>query len=100
MEIKVYDYAGGFGEDKDAARRMRQEQIMPAIMRGRGVTLDFAGMTGVTQSFIHALIAEPIMKFRGDAFERLFYRNANEQIAEIISIVYRYIQESFDDMEG
>ena len=99
MEIRIKDYAGEFGEDKDAAKVIRRKQIVPAIERGEAVTLDFAGMTGVTQSFVHALIAEPIMRFRERAFEQLFYLDANEQIAEIIAIVYRYIQESFDDME-
>ena len=98
-EIIIKDYAGEFGEDKDVAREIRQTQIIPAIERGGTVTLDFGGMTGVTQSFIHALIAEPIMRFRDQAFEHLFYLDANSQIAEIISIVYRYLQESFDDME-
>lgn len=99
MEIKIRDFAEEFGENKDVAKVVRQEQIIPAIERGEVVTLDFAGMTGATQSFIHALIAEPIMRFRERAFEKLFYLDANEQIAETIAIVYRYIQESFDDME-
>lgn len=98
-EIKIKDFAGDFGEDKDAARAIRQGQIVPAIERGDEVSLDFGGMSGVTQSFMHALIAEPIMRFRERAFQKLFYFDANEQISEIISIVYRYIQESFDDME-
>ena len=99
MKIVIREYAGKFGEDKDAAKRIRQEWIILAIERGEAVTLDFTGMDGVTQSFIHALIAEPVMRFRERAFENLFYLGANDQIAEIISIVYRYIQESFDDME-
>lgn len=100
LKIRISEYAGSFGEDKDAARTVRQEMIVPAIERGEAVTLDFSGMTGATQSFVHALIAEPIMRFREQAFESLFYTGVNDQIAEIISIVYRYIQESFDDMEN
>ena len=98
--IRVYDYAGDFGEDKDAARVIRQEKIIPAVEHDDAVLLDFSGMTGATQSFIQALVAEPIMRFRERAFDGLFYTGVNDQIAEIISIVYRYIQESFDDMES
>lgn len=100
IEINIRDKVGKFGEDKDAAREIRQQQIVPAIERGYKVTLDFKGVSGVTQSFIHALIAEPIMRFRDQAFEKLHFLDANAQVAEIISIVYRYIQESFDDMES
>ena len=98
--IKIRDFTGDFGEDKDVARDIRQERIVPAIERGDNVVLDFSDITGVTQSFVHALIAEPIMRFREKAFERLFYTEVNDQVAETISIVYRYIQESFDDMES
>lgn len=97
--IKIVDYVGDFGENKDAAREIRQKQILPAIEGGGKVTLDFSGVSGVTQSFIHALIAEPIMRFREQAFEGLSYTGVNDQIAEIVSNVYRYIQESFDDVE-
>ena len=97
--INLLDQIGKFGEDKDAARAIRQRQIIPALESGNEVALDFTGVSGATQSFIHALIAEPIMRFRDQAFEILYYISANDEVAEIISIVYRYLQESFEDME-
>ena len=100
VEINIKDKVGSFGEDKDAAREIRQSEILPAIENGDDVVLDFAGMSGVTQSFIHALIAEPIMRYRDEAFMHLHFLDANRDIAEIISIVYRYLQESFEDMES
>jgi hypothetical protein len=69
---------------------------MPALSKGYEVVVDFGGISGATQSFIHALISDPIREFRNVAFDKLLYRNANADIREIISIVYRYMQESLD----
>lgn len=88
--------AGEFAENKDIAKKLRVEQIMPTLSKGGEVIFDFDGITGATQSFIHALISDPIREFKAVAFDNLAYRNANDDIKEIISIVYRYMQESLD----
>ncbi len=88
--------AGEFGENKDIAKKLRIEKIMPALSDGNEVILDFAGVSGATQSFIHALISDPIRELKDITFKNLVYKNANNDIREIISIVYRYMQESLD----
>lgn len=94
--IKMKKIAGDFAENKDIAKKLRIEEIMPALSKGSEVVLDFAGISGATQSFIHALISDPIRELRSVAFSHLVYKNANEDIREIIAIVYRYMQESLD----
>ena len=94
--IKMRKSAGDFAENKDVAKRLRIEQIMPALSRGQEVIVDFDGVNGATQSFIHALISDPIRQFRTTAFDNLVYKNASPDIREIISIVYRYMQESLE----
>jgi len=95
--IKVRKYAGDFAENKDIAKKLRIEKIMPALSRRKEVVLDFDGVNGATQSFIHALISDPIRELPDVAFDNLFYKNTNDDIREIISIVYRYMQESLGD---
>lgn len=97
--IVLQNIVGDFGENKDLARTIRQKDIIPTIAQGDSIALDFTGINGATQSFIHALIAEPIIRYREQAFENLFYINTNDSVSEIISIVYRYLQESFTEME-
>lgn len=94
--IKIKDLSGDFAENKDTAKKLRMEQIMPALSKQNEVILDFDGVNGATQSFIHALISDPIREFRNVAFDNLIYKNANNDIREIVSIVYRYMQESLD----
>ncbi len=86
--------AGDFAENKDIAKKLRIEKIMPALSKGDEIILDFDGVSGATQSFIHALISDPIRELKDVAFDNLAYQNANKDIREIISIVYRYMQES------
>lgn len=95
--IKLRKLIGDFAENKDLAKRIRMEEITPALSQGAEVVLDFDGIQGATQSFIHALISEPIREFRDIAFDKLLYKNTNDNIREIISIVYRYMQESLDN---
>jgi hypothetical protein len=94
--IKLKQIAGDFAENKDIAKKIRMEKLIPVLKKGDYVVFDFAGVTGATQSFIHALISDPIRELRNVAFDHLIYKNANKDIQEIISIVYRYMQESLD----
>lgn len=94
--IAMKKLVGDFAENKDIAKRIRLEVIFPHLSKGNEVVLDFIGVKGATQSFIHALISDPIRELRDTAFEKLIYKNANDDIQTVISIVYRYMQESLD----
>jgi len=94
--IKMGKIVNDFAENKDIAKKIRVEIIMPGLSKGDEVVLDFYGVSGATQSFIHALISDPIRKLKDVAFDNLMYQNANNDIREIISMVYRYMQESLD----
>jgi len=94
--INMRMVVGEFAENKDVAKKLRIEEIMPILTKGSEVILDFEGVKGATQSFIHALISEPIRELKEVAFDNLIYKNINGDIREIISIVYRYMQESID----
>ena len=94
--IKLQKLTSTFAENKDVAKKLRIEIIMPTLSKGGEVIIDFHGVNGATQSFIHALISDPIRVYKDIAFENLLYKHTNDSIKEIIAIVYRYMQESFD----
>lgn len=94
--IVMKELVGAFAENKDIAKKIRLEILFPNLSQGREVILDFNGVGGATQSFIHALISDPIRELRDVAFEKLAYKNTNDDIQAVISIVYRYMQESLD----
>ena len=97
--IEMIQHCGDFAENKEIARCIRLDEIIPALSEGKGIVLDFKGVDGATQSFIHALISDPIRQFRDAAYENLYYQNTNREIKEIISMVYRYMQESLDSAD-
>ena len=92
--IKMLELVGEFAENKDVAKDIRTKRLLPALKNDRAVTFDFEGVKGATQSFIHALVSDALRKFPDVVYDNVFYKNANEEIQEIITIVYRYMQES------
>jgi hypothetical protein len=94
MIILIRSKAGTFAENKDVARDIRLNKIMPTLAKGQKVTLDFAGVTGATQSFVHALISEAIRQYGDDVFDKLYFKNCSDTVREIVNIVAEYMQES------
>jgi len=91
--ISMVEKAGRFCENKDIAREIREEVLLPALESDEAVTFDFNEVSGVTQSFIHALVSEALRRYPEIAYDRIFYKNACAEVQEIISIVYAYMQQ-------
>ena len=64
------------------------------------VVLDFENVHSVTQSFIHALLKEIITVQGDEVLDFLVFRNCNEYVQTIISIVVDYVQDSLQEDEG
>ncbi|OGG52746.1 hypothetical protein A3C20_03110 [Candidatus Kaiserbacteria bacterium RIFCSPHIGHO2_02_FULL_55_25] len=94
ITITLHKVVGDFAENKDVARDIREKEILPALEKGDEVVVDFEGITGATQSFVHALISEAIRRYGGDALDRISFKNCNETVQKIITIVTEYMQES------
>lgn len=93
--IIISDQAGTFAENKDVARELRINRILPALAAGEDqVMLDFAGVTGATQSFVHALISEVIREYGDAVFDRLYFKNCTPAIQQVINIVADYMEET------
>lgn len=93
--IPVAELVGtDFAENKDIARDIREGQLLPALAAGDDVAIDFTGVTGATQSFVHALISEPMRRYGNDALDKMAFKGCNETIRQIITIVVEYMQET------
>ena len=93
IKIKLLPRVGNFAENKDIARDLRIKELIPLLDKNEDIVLDFKGIDGVTQSFIHALISDLIRKYGSVVLESIFFKNCNENIKKIISIVVDYMQE-------
>ena len=90
MKERINDY----GENKDIAKEIRQNIILPALKRSEEITIDFDGITGVTQSFIHALLADPIRQYSNEVFDKITFKNCNDMVRVIVETVEEYMQDS------
>ncbi len=93
MEIKVYELVGNFAENKDTARDIRVDKILPALDNNEEITLDFEKVDSATQSFIHALISDLIRKKGINVLDKVYFKNCNDTIKKIIQIVIEYMQD-------
>lgn len=88
--IKIFPGVGKFAEDKDEARKIRIEQILPSLQARETIVLDFGDVEFSTQSFIHALIGEPLKQYGDDILDSIEFRNCSSQLQNIIELVVNY----------
>ena len=91
--VTMLPLVGSFAENKDMARSIRLEKILPSLEKGEEVNLDFGGVGSATQSFIHALISDLIRIYGIEVLDKVFFKNCNEIVKKIINIVVEYMQE-------
>jgi len=93
MIINMFEHTTSFAENKDVALKLRKEVILPALKVGENVIIDFEGVESATQSFIHALVREVLRKHGIDVLDDIVFKNCNEKVKRIITIVVDYIQD-------
>lgn len=95
--ITIFDKAGAFAENKDVAKDIRLQEIMPALENHEEVVLDFDRVDATTQSFIHALMSDALRKFGSEALDYVSFKSCNDTVKKIIGIVVDYMQEGMGD---
>lgn len=95
--IAIRPTVGQLAEDKDSARRVRDELLLPEIRAKRAVCIDLREPRVVTHTFVHALLYEVVGE-AGEDSARLIHVYAKErQIKDIVRMVSRY---AYDDALG
>lgn len=90
MEIIIRDYTGSFAENKDVAKKLREEKIIPSNDSGEIITLNFVGVDSSTQSFIHALISEVFQVNGEKCLDMFVFKNCNKAVKSLIGTVINY----------
>jgi len=94
LTVRLEKIVGEFAENKDLARDIRKDKIVPALMANREIILDFGGVQAATQSFIHALISELMRDYGVEVLDKIAFKDCNETVQKIIEIVVDYMQHS------
>ena len=87
ITVDIKKEAGAFAENKDVAARLRDDSVLPTLRRAEETTIDFTGVEGATQSFVHALISEALREFGPDVLDHIVFKGCNETVRQIITIV-------------
>jgi hypothetical protein len=90
LSIDVLKLASEFAENKDVAKQIRDSIILPNVKDGIKLTINFAGVQGATQSFIHALISEPLRLYGESFLDVVDFKSCNKSIKNIILTVVEY----------
>jgi hypothetical protein len=88
--IELKPGVAGFAEDKDQAKTLRIETLLPALERGEYIVLDFRQVKYATQSFIHALLGETLYKYGENLLDRVEFKNCTPQLQSVIELVVDY----------
>ena|SRR3989338_7387254 len=91
--ISIFNQAGTFAENKDVARDIRLQEIMPALEENEELILDFERVDTTTQSFIHALISDLFRKYGNEVLDHIAFKSCSNTVKKIINIVIDYMQE-------
>ena len=94
ISINLFECAGEFAEDKDVAKDIRVQQLLPAVSKGNEVVIDFNGVELATQSFIHALVSDLIRTYGIDIIDLLVFKGCNRTVRTIINVVIDYMQDT------
>ncbi len=92
--IKLHEQVGLFAENKDIARDIRLQILIPALDDGETIILDFDGVDGATQSFVHALVSDLMRKYGNEVLDKIQFKSCNQTVQGIITMVVNYMQES------
>jgi len=90
MKVRIVETTGDFAEDKDAAASIRDQYVRQAVKNKAEVTLDFSGVTLVTQSFVHALISDVLRNSGEDALRYIIFKGCNDGVQGIVQTVVQY----------
>jgi hypothetical protein len=88
LYIAVFNLFGRYAEDKEAAIKYRDRQLIPALDRGSGIMIDFQDVVSSPHSFLSALLASPVQMLEMTAYKRIKIINASAEIRETIDFIF------------
>lgn len=92
--VRVVDLAGSFAEDKDVARQIRNQHVLPSIAARRKIVLNFSGVAVATQSFVHAMISEALRLHRDRALDLIEFKSCTPAVKSVVLTVVEYSLEA------
>jgi hypothetical protein len=86
--FNVSNYFGKYAEDKDKAKKIRDEKLLPAIAENKTLTIDFEDIISAPHSLLNAMLATPIERLGLAAYKKIKIINASPDIRETLDFIF------------
>lgn len=83
---------GDFAEDKALAQEIGREEILPKLMAGKRVVVDFWGVEAMSEMFFRGLIGEAVLQCGERAYREVKFRNVEAEIEVMMEEIYKCMQ--------
>lgn len=83
----IQNYFGKYAEDKEAAIKYRNRELMSAVEQGKDIMLDFHDVKSAPHSFLNALLSSVIHAYGMLSYKKIKIRNALPEIRETIDFI-------------
>lgn len=88
LYISVRNYFGRYAEDKDLAKKIRDEKLIPALAENKSLTIDFEEIVSAPHSLLNAMLATPIERLGLAAYKKIKIINAAPEIRETLDFIF------------
>ena len=88
LYINVRNYFGRYAENKDLAKKIRDEKLLPALAENKTLTIDFEDILSAPHSLLNAMLATPIERLGLSAYKKIKVINAAPEIRETLDFIF------------
>lgn len=86
--INIKNYFGLYAENKDLAKKIRDEKLLPALAENKTLTIDFDEIVSAPHSLLNAMLATPIERLGLKAYKKIKIINAAPEIRETLDFIF------------
>lgn len=95
--VDVSEICGHFAENKDLARKIRENYLKKWLRTDGIIILDFKNIDSSTQSFVHAMISFIFQKYGEKMLVKFEFKNCNAAVKSLITTVINYSLETTEN---
>ena len=88
VSIEIRNHFGRYAEDKDRAKKIRDEKILPALAEDKSLIIDFEDIVSAPHSLLNAMLATPIERLGLAAYKKIKIINAAPEIRETLDFIF------------
>ena len=86
--VSIQKYFGKYAENKDLAKKLRDEKLLPALAENKKLIIDFADVIFATDGVLTAMLATPIQRLGLPAYKKIKVINVASDIRVMLDFIF------------